>query len=234
VPSDHFFHGMPPAALNTLDFAEITRFKTGRQGSGTVSTLSEALAVIAQASPATLPWDVNIEIKGVQGARQPAEAADFTRRLAEVVAGSAVPADRVLFSSFSLASILRMSEMLPTAHYGMLFGEKPDARPIYADRQEDFRYQYLPFDEAHAARVVDTWKNEARAEAKLRYLHPEFRSLSPDSIMIADKYDMGINSWALFEEMTPARRQAYDTLAHACQAEDVPFSIITDYIGAFR
>ena len=52
--------------------------------------------------------------------------------------------------------------------------------------------------------------------------------------MLRKKHDVGINSWALFEEMTPARRAAYTRLADACQAEDVPFSVITDYIDAFR
>jgi glycerophosphoryl diester phosphodiesterase len=235
VVADHFFGTAQPAApLHTLPFEEIAAFKTGRHANGRIAPLSETLALIARVSPKTLPWDVNIEIKGVQGADQPLETNDFIKRIADVVRASPVPAPRVLFSSFALQNILAMSREMPAAQYGMLFGDKPDARPIYADRRDDIACQYLPYTAPAAAAVMAAWQGGAAKGAVLGYAHPEFASLSPDTAMLAEAQGLGINSWALFEEMTPERHAAYLRLADACDAEGVFFSVITDYIGAFR
>lgn len=235
VPADHFFAAAKPAAmLNQMTFDEIKRFGTGRGDNGRIMPLSDILQAIAEVSPKTLPWDVNIEIKGVQGSDQPIEKNDYIKNLASVVKNSPLPIDRVLFSSFALHNVMAMSHELPKAQYGMLFGEKPDPRPIYADHRDNPSCQYLPFNPAHTAIVKGLWGEGAAPRAELGYFHPEFASITPDTIMLADKHDVGINSWALFEEMTPARRMAYTRLADACQAEDVPFSVITDYIDAFR
>ena len=235
VPADHFFAAAKPAGmLNQLTFDEIKRFATGRHDQGQIVPLTDILQAIAEVSPKTLPWDVNIEIKGVQGSDQPIESNDYIKKLASAVKESALPAERVLFSSFALHNVMAMSHQLPKAQYGMLFGEKPDPRPIYADRRDNPSCQYLPFNPAHAAIVKGLWGEGASRTAELNYFHPEFASITPDTIMLADKHDAGINSWALFEEMTPERRAAYGRLADACQAEDVPFTVITDYIDAFR
>lgn len=234
VPADHFFGAAPAGLLNTLPFADIARFKTGRHATGRVAPLPEMLALIHDISPATLPWDVNIEIKGVQGSGQPVETNDFIARLAAVVQASPLPVERVLFSSFALHNIAAMSHVLPEAQYGMLFGDKPDPRPIYTDRQDDPACQYLPYTGAYADRTMALWREGAARGVPLGYFHPEFASLTPDSVMLADRHAVGINSWALFEEMTPARHAAYMRLAEACQAEDVPLTVITDYIDAFR
>lgn len=234
VPADHFFGAAPAGALNTLPFAEILKFKTGRHAHGRIAPLSETLALIAQVSPKALPWDVNIEIKGVQGAGQPLEANDFIKRIASVVQASPVPPARVLFSSFALYNIVAMSHVLPDAQYGMLFGEKAEPSPIYADRREDFTCRYQPYSPAALESVLQAWRDKAAQGAALSYVHPEFVTLTPDSIMMAQAQGLGINSWALFEEMTPARKAAYTRLAEICEAEGVPFTVITDYIDAFR
>lgn len=235
VPADHFFGAARPAGmLNQLPFDEIARYGTGRGGLGKITPLAEVLEAISKASPKTLPWDVNIEIKGVQGSDQPIEVNGYIKNLANVVKNSALPVERVLFSSFALHNVMAMSHELPKAQYGMLFGEKSDPRPIYADRRDNPSCQYLPYNPAHTAIVKGLWGEGASAKSELGYFHPEFASLNPDTIMLADRHDAGINSWALFEEMTPARHAAYLRLADACQAEDVPFSVITDYIAAFR
>jgi hypothetical protein len=116
----------------------------------------------------------------------------------------------------------------------MLFSDKPDARPIYADRREDAACQYLPYTAASVAAVMKAWQDGAAKAAVLGHVHPEFVSLSPDTIMLAEAQGLGINSWALLEEMTPQRHAAYLQLAEACEAEGVPFTVITDYIDAFR
>lgn len=234
VPADHFFRGMPPAPLNTLSFADIARFKTGRMGNGRIAALDEVLAQVAARSPKTLPWDVNIEIKGVQGSSQPIEANDFIPRLATAVSGSAIPVERVLFSSFALQNILSMSRLLPTARYGMLFNDKPDARPIYANRHDDMACQYMPYDALHVQRLMTLWQDGRGTGAELGYFHPEFKTLNSDTVMLAEKYGMGINCWALFEALDAVRHAGYRQIAAACEAEGVPFSVITDYIDAFR
>lgn len=235
VPADHFFAAdLPQKMLNQMNFDEIARFTTGRGQQGRIVPLADILQEIAKASPKTLSWDVNIEIKGVQGSDQPLEANDYIKKLASVVKNSPLPPERVLFSSFALHNIMAMSHELPKAQYGILFGEKPDPRPIYADRRDSPSCQYLPFNPAHTAIVKGLWGEGAASRAELGYFHPEFASITPDTIMLADRHDVGINSWALFEEMTAERRSAYARLADACQAEDVPFTVITDYIDAFR
>lgn len=235
VPADHFFGEQRPAGmLNQLAFEDIVRHGTGRGGQGRIVPLAEILQVIAEISPKTLQWDVNIEIKGVQGSGQPIEKNDYIKNLASVVRSSPLPVERVLFSSFALHNIMAMSHQLPKAQYGMLFGEKPDPQPIYADRRDNPSCQYLPYNPAHCAIVTGLWGEGAAPRAELGYFHPEFASLNPDTIMLAEKHGAGINSWALFEDMTPQRRADYARLADACQAEDVPFSVITDYIDAFR
>lgn len=238
VPADHFFGAAPAGHLNTLAFAEIQKFKTGRHANGRIAPLSETLALIAAASPKTLPWDVNIEIKGVQGSGQPLEANDFIHRLAAVVQASPVPPARVLFSSFALHNIIAMSQVLPQAQYGMLFGEKPESSPIYADRREDAACRYQPYHPAALEAVMAAWQGKtaqgAAQGAALSYVHPEFATLTPDSIMMAQAHGLGINSWALFEEMTPARKAAYMRIHDICEAEGVPFTVITDYVYAFR
>ena len=234
VPADHFFGVAPAGLLNALSYADIAEFKTGRHAKGRIAPLAEVLATIAEVSPKTLSWDVNIEIKGVQGSHQPIEKNDYIKRLAEVVKASPVPAERVLFSSFALHNIRAMSHEVPQAQYGMLFGDDPDPRSIYADRRDNPVCQYLPYTPAHTGIVTGLWREGAAKRAQLSYFHPEFNSITPDSIMLAERHDAGINSWALFEEMTPQRHAAYMTLADACHAEDVPFTVITDYIDAFR
>ncbi len=235
VVKDHFFGAsFPTAPLNTLPFADIVTFKTGRHENGRIAPLAEILAIVAKRSPQTLPWDVNIEIKGVQGSDQPIEANDYIARLAAVVAESGIPAGRVVFSSFALQNITAMSRIMPDARYGMLFNDKPDARPIYADRRDDLACQYMPYDAMHVAKVMELWGAQSGKGAVLGYFHPEFKTLNTDTVMLAEKYGVGINCWALFEQMTAARLDAYQRMAEACEAEGVPFSIITDYIRAFR
>lgn len=237
VPADHFFAAEKPAGLlNALSFDDIARYRTGRGGQGRVAPLAEVLRLIAGVDPKTLPFAVNIEIKGVQGSNQPYETNDYLARLADTVRQSPLEQERILFSSFALHNITAMSHLLPKARYGMLFAEPQDgeARPIYADHRDEFAYQYLPYTDAACHRAMQLWREDADPAARLTYFHPEFTTLSPDSILYADKHNTGINCWALFEEMTPARRAAYDRMAEACAAEDVPFTAITDYVEAFR
>ena len=234
VPGDHFFGVDKPAApLNQLMFDEIKRFGSGRSGKGRIVPLADMLTVIAGLDPKTLPFAVNIEIKGVQGAGQPLEQNDFIKNLAAVVMASPLPERRVLFSSFALHNVMTMSHELPRARYGLLFGEKPDARPIYADRQQSASCQYLPYDSAHVGMAMALWQNGAATGTELGYFHPEFQTIGADGVALADRHDKGLNTWALFEEMTAERRVAYTRLADACQAEDVELTVITDYIAAF-
>src|SRR6218665_2753794 len=52
VVKDHFFGAtFPSAPLNTLPFADIATFKTGRHANGRIAPLSEVLSVVAKHSP---------------------------------------------------------------------------------------------------------------------------------------------------------------------------------------
>lgn len=234
VPQDHFFHGAPKGLLNTLPFADITPFKTGRHATGVLRPLDDVLNFISDIYADHLNWLVNIEIKGVQGSSQPIEQTDYIKKLAQTIVKSKLSAEKILFSSFALHNVIAMSRELPNAHFGMLFAEQNERRPIYADRQDDPLCQYLPYRADEADMVMDVWAHNAPPSARLGYFHPEFASITSDTIAIAKRHGVGINSWALFEEMTPARHAAYLHMSEQCQTAGVPLTVITDYIDAFR
>lgn len=231
VPKDHFFGERKPTdLLHKMKFSDIQRFKTGRFENGELSDLVTVLNTIAAHDPKTLPWGVNIEIKGVQGSGQPYETNDYLQRLSTSVHASKYPAERILFSSFSLQNVLRMTHLLPQAQYGMLFAERAEPRAVYADHQDDMRYQYLPFNSVFSQNVFDTWKQEAAAGVVLKYLHPETQTINAEMISLAKKQGLGINCWGLFEHITEERAELYRALLGQCRAADISMTIITDYI----
>lgn len=235
VPQDHFFgESIPPKNLNLMRFDEIKSYRTGRTQKGRITPFSEMLDTIAMYDPKTLPWAVNIEIKGIQGSKQPYEKNGFIATLAETVQKSNLLEERVLFSSFSMANILAMSHLMPNARYGMLFGERAETAPIYSDHHEDLRYHYLDFSDSTIDVVLDTWKKEANSRAHLAYVHPETDTITLDLIKSVSRHGLGINAWSLFEKMTADRRARYDRLAENAAAQGVPLTVITDYIEALQ
>jgi glycerophosphoryl diester phosphodiesterase len=236
VPRDHFFDAAnpPSAMLNQMAFADIRRHKAGRFGTGEIAPFDDMLAIIAALDPQTLPWAVNIEIKGVQGSGQNYETNDYLDKLADAVRQSSLPAERVLFSSFSLQNIIAMSCRLPQALYGMLFADRGEVRGIYADRRDDMRYQYLQFDPPSVGAVCGLWSQEAHRDARLDYLHPEILTLTEAMLAVAATRKMGVNAWALFEELTPERAALYTRLAAAAEEKGVALTVITDYLPEMR
>ena len=231
VPKDHFFGPQQPAdLLNILNFSEIEQYRTGRHHNGKVARLSEVLDRIADLDPETLPWAVNLEIKGVQGSGQNFENNDYLKRLAETVQESNLAPERVLWSSFSLENVIRMSHLSPTSSYGMLFGEKPEARAIYADHTTDPHYQYLPFDTASVDLVTQEWAAHAHPDTRMAYAHPEITTVTPAMIDIMRNRNMGLNVWALFEKFDTNRADLYRRTADHARKAGVPLTIITDYL----
>jgi glycerophosphoryl diester phosphodiesterase len=237
LPEDHFFDPQmrPSAKLNTLSFAEIQKYTTGRSRMGRVSLLDDVLNVIADLDPKTLSWAVNIEIKGVQGSRQAYERTNFLEKLADTVKTSPLDPTRVLFSSFTPQNILRMSHLLPQTSFGMLFCEHNlPYRPIYADHWLDSRYQYLQFNAGTVEEIVDLWQKEAHPEALLGFLHPEAQTVTDEMIDITTGLGMGLNTWARFEQLDDSRRNHYKHLAQYAHARNVPFTVITDYLPEMK
>jgi glycerophosphoryl diester phosphodiesterase len=238
VPKDHFFGASKPDdqfRLNKMNFTDIAKYKTGRHNNGAITPFLETLDAIAAVDPKTLPWVINIEIKGVQGSGQNYEDNGYLDILAETVKESKIPADRVLWSSFSLQNIITMSQHFPQSHYGMLFAEQGEVKPIYADHREDFRYQYLQFDHSSVLHVQDTWKAEAHKDAKLGYMHPEILTVTKQKIDVMGKRGLGINAWALFENIKEeGRLDLYKRLAKHAVEKDVPFTVITDYLPEMK
>ncbi len=236
VPGDHFFgEPRPTTKLNSLPFEEINACKTGRTLKGDVATLPEIFALIDKISPKTLPWDINIEIKGVQGSGQPYEVNDYLEKLAAAIKESKIPAERILFSSFSLANITRMAHLLPEAKYGMLFCEdgpegQKNSRPIYADHKDSFAHRYQPFSLEIIDHVKKFWQENVGDTATLGFLHPEIGSITQETVNKAAADGFGINCWALFEELTEQRQQQYRTLTEWCKQANVFVSAITDYV----
>lgn len=231
VPKDHFFTPEIPAGLlNQMNFADIIRYKTGRLANGVIARLDDILKLVAEKAPASSPFAINIEIKGVQGSNQNFETNDYLKRLADAVKQSPLAESRVLFSSFSLQNIIAMSHLLPQAQYGMLFAERTEGRPIYADHQDDFRYRYLVFNAAEFKKMQDIWQAEADRAAKLSFVHPEIVTVTPDMMRVTGEAKMGMNAWALFEELTDARKALYRQVKAEATQQNVPFTVITDYI----
>lgn len=232
VPKDHFFAAdMPADLLNKMPFDAIGAYHAGRYQNGVLARMSDILDYIATIDPATLPWAVNIEIKGVQGSGQNYEENDYLKNLARLVEQSALPVERVLFSSFSLENIIRMSHLLPQAKYGMLFADQQDARGIYSNYRDNPRFQYLPFNADHADLVINIWQQEAQRDAKLEYAHPEIMTVTPDMVSYAAKRHLGLNVWALFEKPDQDRMAYYRNTALCADEKNVPFTAITDYIA---
>lgn len=232
VSKDHFFGSMPPALLNTMPFRDIQQFSAGRFENGRIDNLKSILSVAAAAAPGRSRWKINIEIKGVQGSGQPFETNEYLQKLAETVEDSEMPEADILFSSFCLQNIITMSQLMPSASYGMLFAEKPEARGIYTDRTQDHLFQYLPFTPAMIERVYETWQGQT--DVALKYLHPEAMTVTPDALATAAYQGAGLNVWAIFEELTEARKEYYANLVRRCEEHNVPLTIITDYIAEMR
>lgn len=234
VPQDHFFtERIPGAVLNTLTFDEIKKFPSGRAQNGTVSTLLEILEIIAAVEPKTCPWGINIEIKGVQGSQQPHEGNLFFDVLSETVRKSRVLEEKILWSSFSLHNVVAMANRMPNSKFGMLFSEKSERAPIYANYQEEFNYQYLPFNEGVLGEVFQVWSREVTSSAGLSFVHPEVMTIADQMIENVAQRRLGINSWALFEKMDSLRAQHYLNLLRECTKRQVPLTVITDYLSDF-
>lgn len=235
VPKDHFFGTEKPMTLlNLLPFSQIAHYKTGRYGTGDVAPFSELLGVIAEHDPRTLPWAVNIEIKGVQGSGQNYETDGFIQNLAETIKASPLAPERILFSSFSLQNILRMSHHFPQAQYGMLFAERGEVKNIYADHQGDAPYQYLQFNAETVDFVLNEWRTQACAGVDLGYMHPEILTISHAMIDRVKQDGLGINCWALFEQLDAPRAEIYKDVAVYCDQQKVPFTVITDYLAGIK
>lgn len=235
VPKDHFFAStIPPKLLNTMDFAEIQKYNIGRENTGKIARLSDVLNLIAQIDPKTLPWAINIEIKGVQGSGQDYEDKAYIANLAKTVEESNLPADRILWSSFSMENIIRMSYKFPESKFGMLFSEKEQPRAIYANHQHDFRFQYLPFEMNYMDMIQDEWLLSACPDAVLEYAHPEIMTVTPEKIAALAGDGFGLNVWALFEEFNETRQEVYKNLASHAANSGVPFTVITDYLAEMQ
>lgn len=237
VPKDHFCgDSIPSKPLNEMPFTDIKKYKTGHNQTGTIARFDDVLELVAERDPRTLPWAVNIEIKGVQGSAQPYEENDFLPRIAEAVKNSHLPPERILWSSFCMESLIRISDIFPQSSFGMLFGEKPKAgttykaEAIYNDHVEDPHYQYLPFDIKTVDLVCEEWEKYAHKKAVLGYAHPETMTITNSMIDAIAERKLGINSWGLFEELDAERAAVYRNIFNHTAKKNVNYTAITDYL----
>ena len=231
VPDDHFFGNQKPAQLlNKMKFADITTYKTGRYHTGQVAKFSDVLELIAQSDPHSVPWAINVEIKGVQGSDQNYEENDFFEQIVAVVNASSLPVERILWSSFCLKNIIKASYLFPTSQFGMIFGEEDMRKPIFADHQTEAEYQYLPFHAAELKLVLDLWQKQANPQTHLDYIHPEIMAVSPLMIGIVADLSLSMNCWTYKEEVTPFRLLHYKDSVDQTTQLNVPLTIVTDYL----
>ncbi len=232
IVGDHFFGTQKPNnILNKIDFDLINGFKTGRHGKGDIALLSDILKIVDRYGSKSLGFDINIEIKGVQGSNQNYEDNDFIEALARTIRGSNIPAERVLFSSFCLMNIIKMSYLLPTAQFGMLFTqERYEGRPIYKNHVDDRAYQYAFFNKETIDHVGAYWQKNADLKSSLSYCHPEITTVTKDLLAYSHDKNMGLNCWALFETLDDVRKDHYKNIYHWCAEQGVSITVITDYL----
>jgi glycerophosphoryl diester phosphodiesterase len=235
VPEDHFFGAeKPDLFLNEMKFADIDQYRTGLNNKGRLALFSDILSLCHSHDTNALPWIINIELKGVQGSGQPYERNDYLETVADVIRKSKVSSSRILWSSFCLENIIRMSEYFPDSHYGMLFSEKPNPRAIYLNYKENPHYQYLPFDQASIKLVTQEWRQHAHAACHLKYAHPEITTVTSAMIQYCANHGISMNSWALFEQWNAERGQLYKNVAQQCAEQHISYTAITDYLAEMK
>jgi glycerophosphoryl diester phosphodiesterase len=229
MPSDHFFVLAPEQELNKLKWSSFKSLPIGRAQNGALADLHSILTLIKKQDPHTAPFSVNIELKGVQGSRQPADQDWYFQSVRDAVVHAGFKQNRILFSSFSLASVIKMAALMPLAHYGMLFQEQASLRPIYSDHDHSFFHQYIPFNATNVRRVKYEFHNNVTNRARLKYLHPEISTITNAEIEALLACDWNFNVWALFERLTPQRRAKYARLIRTASSHKAAIGIITDY-----
>lgn len=232
-PTDHFFKTIPTDYINRLRFSDFKNSQTGRSAKGIILTLEELLQNMPTLDPQTLPWSLNIEIKGVQGTNQNYEDQRLTKRIAEITTASGYPTERILFSSFALENLLQMAKLLPNSKYGLLFSEEDALKAIYADYQKDFKYQYLPFKAESLSKALQIWKEELKFP-NLSYAHPEITSINDETLNFCLSNGLSINTWALNEILDEERLSLYRKIDSFCTNQNLHISYITDYLDKLK
>lgn len=205
LPHEHIFDQGISTPLNQLDWQTICQLHTGRHRNGRIPLLEEILHCLPPTRQT--PWQLNIEIKGAQGVGQEYDG----HRLLEKLALVAAPFSRnILWSSFCVEHIMRMSSLLPASQFGILFSEQAQPRPIYSNHAPEWEYHYLPWSE-HSLNTLSEYLDPAKT-----WVHPETSTLNPNTIRLAQEWK-GINSWSLF---APPPDIPYPSV----------FSHITDYL----
>jgi glycerophosphoryl diester phosphodiesterase len=241
VPADHFFGegNIPPQLLNHLTWDEIARYKTGRFQNGLVARLDEVLDVIAKHDDGRLPFAVNLELKHLSGSKQAYQKDDFIARVAEVVAQSPIPKERVLYSSFAAHLVLEMSHAQPAAQFAFLTREyregdehDPVKIGVYTNQTDDPLYQYLPFNQNTMDVLNKAWREQAhpQAQAQKRWvaMHPEIRTVNESMLDMMAQNKLAINAWGLFEspqDFTGLYRLMFEQTDH----RNIPCHAINDY-----
>jgi glycerophosphoryl diester phosphodiesterase len=235
LPKDHFFsEKIPLNPLNKINFSEIQAFKTGRNQGGSIPLMHDMLNAINIHDPHTLPWGVNIEIKGVQGSGQHWDGQDFIDALSKSVQSSAFPVHRIMFSSFALQNIIAMSHHLPQAQYAMLTDDKPEPRAIYTDHVSDPNFQYTPLNLANIHRINDEFKKNAHPQSRLTGINPEITTLSPETLKACAQYKLNINSWGLFEKPDSESIKEQKKTQEILKQHGLIYSHITDYANLYN
>lgn len=234
IPQDHFFGSTTPnKALNKLDYDEIQHYPAGRSGQGQIASLANVIELITKIAPDNPSWNVNLELKGVQGSSQPWEGETFLQSVASVIARGPLRPERILWSSFALKNIILMSHLMPRSKFGFLFSEGRSSE-IYSDHTDDICFRHLPFNLKWASKIISIWTDEAHPSSHLGYLHPEIKSISNEMLLFAKERGLGINSWPHRENLNAERLKIYENLIERCRKLDIPLTIITDEIATLR
>jgi glycerophosphoryl diester phosphodiesterase len=186
IPKEHIFKNPPKKYLNHLSWHTISKLKTGPKAKGKITTLKDALENMPCVKET--PWTINIELKGVQKSNQPNENHRFFEQIGTIAEKFQT---RILWSSFCLASLFKMQNLLPHSHYGVLFGVSNQPEPLYLTKKKHPHYQALPFTENSLNLIKE------RFNPKKTWLHPEAKTLHQVTKENMEDWK-GINTWCLF------------------------------------
>lgn len=214
--------------VDEMTLAEAQSVRLGPTGADRMPSLRDLLRAVMREYPTggMRPFTINLELKGVQDTPRSSRKS-VAEAVLKVIRQEHFPLDWIRFSSYSVDMLADLARRQPDARLGMLFDPPTDeggnaGRPMFTDTGET----KLAFTPQSIAEVL-------KRLPSLEALHPEIRTLTPQTAALAGRHGLALATWANFEQspLTDATfaRAARDAVAMASKGGVSELSVITDY-----
>ena len=213
--ADHVFTAPKPGYVADHTYAALQQYLVGPKGTHTIPLLADVLELCADII-------LNIEIKDVKGTETP-KFQEGRPPLVDLLA-TEIQGHKggLILSSFSTWDLEAMKDRAPDVPRAQLFDTAAkEQRPIYDTGCPDTSV-YMQFT---AANIL-----EALHRADIQYVHPCIDSLHDDAVALCAAHSLGINTWALCEEVPGKSQESIRQAISLCQAHGVPLGLITDFV----